>query len=234
MLKRLVGLSAVTLFVGACGTRSTFVWPASTFADAQKIGISTVVVAPTMGYRQPLYQLGYCVGDCPSLTPKTNVARISATSSDAPTLPKGLIRQPAPLPVPSASMQRQAAEAQKTVKNTAIPALPQFAPLYFGFNKANLELAIPTLSTYDIGTLAQAKKIYLSGYADPFGPRDYNLKLAQARINAVQTFLERELSRSTQSLPQFIVVTRAIDPHSALQLARRVNVSIFAPDGATL
>jgi outer membrane protein OmpA-like peptidoglycan-associated protein len=61
----------------------------------------------------------------------------------------------------------------------------------FGFNRANLNDSAATALMALVKELKENEKlsVALVGYADPVGPREYNIQLSQRRVEAVRRFL---------------------------------------------
>jgi outer membrane protein OmpA-like peptidoglycan-associated protein len=112
-----------------------------------------------------------------------------------------------------------------------VPKPPQFKPVFFDFNKANirpderqkLDEAIRWLKAN-----SQAR-IALDGYADDRGTPPYNLKLSEQRAIAVRDYLVAGGIDATRITANGSGETRAFAPgedEAAWQLNRRVDLTV--------
>ena len=97
----------------------------------------------------------------------------------------------------------------------------------FGFNRAELDDRAQTALVALVRELQQNPKlmIELEGYADPKGPRDYNVQLSQRRVEAVRRYLVQngvELSRIAS-----IGLGAIDDPKTSDAAKRRVTVKVM-------
>jgi len=97
----------------------------------------------------------------------------------------------------------------------------------FGFNRSDLDDAAQTALVALVRELQQNPKlmIELEGYADPKGPRDYNVQLSQRRVEAVRRYLVQkgvELARINS-----IGLGSIDDPKMPDASKRRVTVKVL-------
>jgi len=97
----------------------------------------------------------------------------------------------------------------------------------FGFNRSDLDDAAQTALVALARELQQNPKlmIELEGYADPKGPREYNVQLSQRRVEAVRRYLVQkgiELARINS-----IGLGSIEDPNTPDASKRRVTVKVL-------
>jgi outer membrane protein OmpA-like peptidoglycan-associated protein len=111
--------------------------------------------------------------------------------------------------------------------NRNVRKLADSTSVQFAFNSAELGDAAQTSLVGLVRELQQNPKLLveLEGYADPKGPRDYNVQLSQRRVEAVRRYLVQngiELSRISS-----IGLGAIADPKVSDAAKRRVTVKLM-------
>jgi outer membrane protein OmpA-like peptidoglycan-associated protein len=111
--------------------------------------------------------------------------------------------------------------------NRNVRKLSDSTSVQFGFNSADLGDAAQTSLVGLVRELQQNPKLLveLEGYADPKGPRDYNVQLSQRRVEAVRRYLVQngiEVSRISS-----IGLGAIADPKVSDAAKRRVTVKLM-------
>ena len=106
-------------------------------------------------------------------------------------------------------------------------SLSDSVTVQFGFNRAQLDDKAQTVLVQLVRELQQNPKllIELEGYADPKGPREYNVQLSQRRVEAVRRYLVQngvELARINS-----IGLGPIDDPKTSDAAKRRVTVKVM-------
>ena len=106
-------------------------------------------------------------------------------------------------------------------------SLSDSVAVQFGFNRAELDDRAQTALVQLVRELRRNPKllIELEGYADPKGPREYNVQLSQRRVEAVRRYLVQngvELARINS-----IGLGAIDDPKTSDAAKRRVTVKVM-------
>jgi outer membrane protein OmpA-like peptidoglycan-associated protein len=111
--------------------------------------------------------------------------------------------------------------------NRTVRKLSDSTTVQFAFNSADLGDKAQTSLVALVRDLQQNPKlmIELEGYADPKGPRDYNVQLSQRRVEAVRRYLVQ--NGIEQSRIHSIGLGPIDDPKTSDAAKRRVTVKVM-------